>query len=72
MSNYKLLSEFIDNSLPLIISTGMHQLKSIDNLSSWLRKNYIEATLLHVNSTYPTPFSDVNLRFMPSLEKLST
>lgn len=72
MSNYKLLSEFIDSSLPLIISTGMHQLESINRLSSWLRKNYIEATLLHVNSTYPTPYSDVNLRFMPTLEKLST
>lgn len=72
MSNYKLLSEFIDSSLSLIISTGMHQLESIDKLSSWLRKNYLEATLLHVNSTYPTPYSDVNLRFMPTLEKLST
>lgn len=72
MSNYKLLSEFIDTTLPLIISTGMHQLESIDRLSSWLRKNYIEATLLHVNSTYPTPYSDVNLRFMPSLKKRST
>ena len=72
MSNYKLLSEFIDTTLPLIISTGMHQLESINKLSSWLRKNYIEATLLHVNSTYPTPYSDVNLRFMSSLEKLST
>ena len=72
MSNYKLLSEFVDSSLPLIISTGMHQQESINRLSSWLRKNYIEATLLHVNSTYPTPYSDINLRFMPTLEKLST
>lgn len=72
MSNYKLLSEFVDSNLPLIISTGMHQQESINSLSSWLRKNYIEATLLHVNSTYPTPYSDVNLRFMPTLGKLST
>jgi N-acetylneuraminate synthase len=72
MSNYKLLSEFKDSNIPLIISTGMHKMESINDLSNWLRKNYIEATFLHVNSTYPTPFSDVNLRFMPILEKSST
>lgn len=72
MSNFKLLNEFTDSAIPLIISTGMHQLESINNLSNWLKQNFIEATLLHVNSTYPTPFSDVNLRFMPNLGRIST
>lgn len=72
MSNYSLLSEFNSCAIPLIISTGMHSISSIKALSSWLLSNYIEASLLHVNSTYPTPYEDVNLRFMNSLEHFST
>ena len=72
MSNYNLLEQFVDSTIPLLISTGMHEEKSIEKLSRWLKKQYVEATLLHVNSTYPTPYSDVNLRYMPTLEKYST
>lgn len=72
MSNYSLLSEFNSCAIPLIISTGMHSIGSIKKLSSWLLGNYMEASLLHVNSTYPTPYEDVNLRFMTTLEDCST
>ena len=72
MSNYNLLEQFVDSTIPLLISTGMHEEKSIENLSRWLKKHYVEATLLHVNSTYPTPYSDVNLRYMTTLGKYST
>lgn len=72
MSNYDLLSQFSDTSLPLLISTGMHSENSIKKLGKWLHNSFIDATLLHVNSTYPTPYSDVNLRYMPKLSKFST
>lgn len=72
MSNFSLLNEFVSSNIPLIISTGMHDISSIKTLNSWLFMNYVEASLLHVNSTYPTPYADVNLRFMDSLEDYST
>ena len=72
MSNYSLLNNFTSSNIPLIISTGMHNLDSIVKLNNWLSINFVEASLLHVNSTYPTPYSDINLKFMNTLESYST
>ena len=55
---------------PIVMSTGMSNLKEIENamnvlLNSGMKKN--DLTLLHCNTEYPTPFDDVNLLAMVSL-----
>ena len=56
---------------PIIVSTGMHTTQEIEQTVSFLRDRYSEFTLLHTNSTYPTPYSDVNLGYVRNLEKIS-
>ncbi len=43
----------------LIISTGMHNIAEIKRAIDFLRKNKINATLLHAVSIYPTPIDKV-------------
>lgn len=55
---------------PVILSTGMSDMSEIEAAinvlySSGLRKE--DLTLLHCNTEYPTPMSDVNLRAMQTL-----
>ncbi|WP_019894279.1 N-acetylneuraminate synthase [Hydrogenovibrio halophilus] len=57
---------------PTILSTGMSRLAEVEYavqtlLQAGLVKNHL--TILHATSAYPTPFSEVNLRAMPTLAK---
>ena len=72
MLNFDLLDIFNKSAIPLIISTGMHSESEIAELKKYLERNFIEAVLLHVNSTYPTPFEDVHLNYMPKLASMSS
>jgi N-acetylneuraminate synthase len=44
-------------------------MEEVDTTVDFLKKNGAEFALLHCNSTYPTAFEDVNLRFMDQLRK---
>jgi len=46
---------------PVIISTGMANLREIKHAVDVLRKNNCEPTLLHCTSAYPTPYAEANL-----------
>ncbi|MGZ3774650.1 MAG: N-acetylneuraminate synthase [Bdellovibrio sp.] len=55
---------------PVIVSTGMSEMKEVENaiqvlVSVGLPKEQI--VVLHCNTEYPTPFADVNLRAMKTL-----
>lgn len=55
---------------PIILSTGMCNLEDIRNVVEIIRKysnNLI--TVLHCNTEYPTPYSDVNLLAMATIAK---
>ena len=56
---------------PVIISTGMSKISEIDEaveaVKSTGNKNLI---LLHCNSSYPSTYSEVNLRFMDTIRKM--
>jgi N-acetylneuraminate synthase len=57
----------------VIISTGMSSMVEIDEalnvfLQAGIKKNDI--TILHCNTEYPTPMSDVNLNAMLSIQKM--
>ncbi len=55
---------------PVIISTGMCDLKDIQNALSVFTSNGIskgDITILHCNTMYPTPMEDVNLKAMNTI-----
>jgi N,N'-diacetyllegionaminate synthase len=54
----------------IILSTGMSSLSEIEETVSVLRANpKAQISILHCNTEYPTPFSDVNLLAMNSLKE---
>ena len=69
--NTELLDEIIKSRLPFIISTGMASSDEISMITSYLRKYRANYIPLHCNSTYPTPYNDVNLNFMNNLKEIS-
>lgn len=72
LTNHDLLEELANTRKPLIISTGMALEKEIEESVALLNRLQVNFALLHCNSTYPTPFKDVNLRYMQQLKKYTT
>ena len=71
ITNLPYLEHIGSKNKPIIMSTGMSNLKEIREALnilyfSGLEKNDI--TLLHCNSEYPTPFEDVNLKAMLTMK----
>jgi N-acetylneuraminate synthase len=55
---------------PVICSTGMSSEAEISSAVKLLRNKGMNYALLHCNSTYPAPFKDINLNYLPHLKKL--
>jgi len=72
LTNTSLLEAAAKWFIPLIVSTGMSTLDEIERASRILKRSKCPFALLHCNSTYPTPFKDVGLNFMPSLSEYSS
>ena len=70
LTNHELLEALIETGKPLICSTGMSTEFEIKASINFLRKHGANFALLHCNSTYPTPFKDINLNYMNSLRKI--
>ena len=72
LTNFPYLRAIARTGLPVILSTGMANLdeikKSINVLISYGTKKS-EITVLHCNTEYPTPMSDVNLNAMLHIKK---
>ncbi len=59
-------------NLPIVMSTGMGNMKEVKDAFNVLLKNGVEKnniTILHCNTEYPTPIEDVNLNAMLSIQK---
>ena len=55
---------------PIILSTGMSSLEEIKEAVRILKQNGSgEITILHCNTEYPTPYEDVNLRAMLTMQR---
>jgi len=69
--NIPLIKHVAKKLKPVIISTGMSKVSEIDDAVEAFRstgnKNLI---LLHCNSSYPSTYSEVNLKFMDTLKKM--
>lgn len=70
-TNFEMLEALSKTDKPLICSTGMCTESEIQASISLLRRLGTKFALLHCNSTYPTPFKDVNLRYLPKLKQIA-
>lgn len=69
ITNYPHLLRLAKTGKPIILSTGMCRIEEIRQAVELIKENgNNEITLLHCNTQYPTPFCDVNLKAMKTLE----
>lgn len=71
MTNFGLIKKCASYNLPLIISTGMWNADEIKECAEFYKKNKIKFALLLANSSYPTPYEAINLKFLENLKVLS-
>ena len=71
MTNFELIDKCNSFGIPLIISTGMWEYKDIKRCVSYYEKNNVDFSLLLANSTYPTPYEEIPLKFIDKLKKLT-
>lgn len=70
ITNYPYLKKIAAYKEPVLLSTGMSDLSEIEEAVKVLTNNGLtkeSITVLHCNTEYPTPMSDVNLRAMDTL-----
>ena len=70
ITNLPMLRRIAKTQKPVILSTGMSDLKEISEAVDTLRNHGAsDITLLHCNTQYPTPFADVHLKAMELLQE---
>lgn len=67
-NNYPLVEHIAGYGKPVLLSTGMNSLESINTAVNILRKHAVPFALLHCTSIYPTPYEKVRLG---ALEEMS-
>ncbi len=60
-NNYPLIEHIASFGKPIILSTGMNNIKSIKQSVNILKRNDVEHAILHCTSLYPTPYEKVRL-----------
>ena len=71
LTNTLLLDALIKTDKPLICSTGMSTEAEIKRAAKYLNDRHVSFIMLHCNSTYPTPYRDVNLNYLNRLSEIS-
>ncbi|OGG73886.1 hypothetical protein A3A40_02650 [Candidatus Kaiserbacteria bacterium RIFCSPLOWO2_01_FULL_54_20] len=71
MFNLPLLRKVARMRKPMLISTGMSFVSEIEHVAKFLEKEKANYMFLHCNSTYPAPYYDINLAFLPRLKEIS-
>ncbi len=70
LTNILLLRQLAKFGRPIILSTGMADMAEIGEALNLIEKAGLprsKVTLLHANTDYPTPYTDVNLRAMMTM-----
>lgn len=70
LTNHDLILEMAATKKSVICSTGMSNESEIVSAVKLFRKNGMNYALLHCNSTYPAPYKDINLNYLPHLKKI--
>ncbi|HBA86059.1 MAG TPA: acetylneuraminic acid synthetase [Verrucomicrobia bacterium] len=71
LTNHPLLEALARTYKPLLLSTGMADEDEIRQAADLLQRHGTVYVMLHCNSTYPAPFKDVNLNYLPRLSELA-
>ncbi|MDG6218595.1 MAG: N-acetylneuraminate synthase family protein [Candidatus Thermoplasmatota archaeon] len=69
LTNLELLKEAAKTNVTLIISTGMSTIDEIDIAVNLITKYGDKPIIMHTNSSYPTPHSEINLNLIPVLKE---
>ena len=67
MNNYPLIEYISSIGKPMIVSTGMNDIKSVSKTVEIMSKKNIDFALLHTTNLYPTPINLVRLGAMQEL-----
>ncbi len=67
-NNYPLISHIAEFGKPIILSTGMNSIESIEKAVNIFRNKKIPFALLHTTNIYPTPNNLVRLESLRELE----
>jgi len=70
LTNHELLESIGKTGKPVICSTGMSSETEIKQAVNVLKRCGATYALLHCNSTYPAPFKDVQLNYLPRLKSI--
>ena len=68
LTNLELLKEAAKTNITLIVSTGMSTFDEIDTAVNLITKYGAKPILMHTNSSYPTPLSEINLNLIPVIK----
>ena len=68
-NNYPLIKHIVSFGKPIILSTGMNDIKSIKKSVKILEDSGIRYALLHTTSMYPTPYDKVRLGAIEDLKR---
>ncbi|MDH6603162.1 N-acetylneuraminate synthase [Bacilli bacterium PM5-9] len=68
-NNYPLIRHIARFGKPMIVSTGMNDIKSVEKTVAILEEYNVEYALLHTTNLYPTPFELVRLGAMVELQE---
>lgn len=68
-NNYPLVEHIASFGKPIILSTGMNDIRSVGVSVKILRKHRVPFALMHCTSMYPTPYNKVRLGAMEELKK---
>ncbi|SFG19827.1 N-acetylneuraminate synthase [Novosphingobium sp. CF614] len=71
LTNHEFLRQLAATGKPLILSTGMSDEAEIRQSAELLASEGAPFCMLHCNSTYPTPYKDVNMRYMSRLAEVA-
>jgi N-acetylneuraminate synthase len=69
LTNLELLRESAKSKIPLVVSTGMSTLEEVDTSINEILKHGQKPVIMHTNSTYPTPRTELNLSLIPFLKQ---
>ncbi len=69
LTNLPLLEHIAKKGTPIILSTGMSTMGEIEDAVKLIGKYNDELILLHCISTYPSDFSEINLKIMNMLKE---
>jgi N-acetylneuraminate synthase len=69
LTKLELVGEAAASGKPLVVSTGMSELKEIDDAVNLIMTKGSKPIVMHTNSSYPTPRPELNLALIPFLRE---